>query len=52
MILFYFCLQRYVDLLQMVQPDYANDHIITLLLKEMEEYANVNILFCRSKGNI
>lgn len=33
---------RYVDLLHMVQPDYANDPIILLLLKEMEEYANVS----------
>ena len=32
---------RYVDLLHMVQPDYANDPIIVLLLKEMEEYASV-----------
>jgi hypothetical protein len=31
-----------VDLLQMVQPDYSQDHIIILLLKEMEEYADVN----------
>ncbi|CAF3539617.1 unnamed protein product [Rotaria socialis] len=30
----------YVDLIQMIQPDYADDHIIILLLKEMEEYAN------------
>ena len=32
---------RYVDLLHMVQPDYTDDPIITLLLKEMEEFANV-----------
>ncbi|CAF4658565.1 unnamed protein product, partial [Rotaria magnacalcarata] len=30
----------YVDLIQMIQPDYTDDHIIILLLKEMEEYAN------------
>jgi hypothetical protein len=29
----------------MVQPDYAEDHIIILLLKEMEEYADVNYFF-------
>ncbi len=39
---FSFRLYRYVDLLQMVQPDYSQDHIIILLLKEMEEYADVN----------
>ncbi|CAF1205654.1 unnamed protein product [Rotaria sordida] len=32
----------YVDLLQMVQTDYSDDHIIILLLKEMEEFANPN----------
>lgn len=32
---------RYVDLLQMIQPDYNDDHIIILLLKEMEEFADV-----------
>lgn len=42
-ILFY--LYRYVDLLQMVQPDYSEDHIILLLLKEMEEFADVNEYF-------
>jgi hypothetical protein len=26
----------------MVQPDYSDDHIIVLLLKEMEEFADVN----------
>jgi hypothetical protein len=31
-----------VDLLQMVQPDYSQDHIIVLLLKEMEDFADVN----------
>ncbi len=36
---------RYVDLLQMVQPDYSQDHIIVLLLKEMEEFADVNYFF-------
>ncbi|CAF2706077.1 unnamed protein product [Rotaria sp. Silwood2] len=30
----------YVDLLQMIQSDYSEDHIIILLLKEMEEFAN------------
>ncbi|CAF1271412.1 unnamed protein product [Rotaria sp. Silwood1] len=30
----------YVDLLQLVQSDYSEDHIIILLLKEMEEFAN------------
>ncbi len=31
-----------MDLIQMVQPDYSDDHIIVLLLKEMEEFADVN----------
>jgi len=38
-------LYRYVDLIQMVQPDYSDDHIIVLLLKEMEEFADVNLFF-------
>jgi hypothetical protein len=29
----------------MVQPDYSDDHIIVLLLKEMEEFADVNFSF-------
>ena len=33
--------KRYIDLLQLVQPDYSDDPIILLLLKEMEEFANV-----------
>lgn len=36
---------RYVDLLQMIQPDYSDDHIIVLLLKEMEEFSDVNFCF-------
>lgn len=29
----------------MIQPDYSDDHIINLLLKEMEEFADVNSFF-------
>jgi hypothetical protein len=34
-----------VDLLQMIQPDYDDDHIIVLLLKEMEEFASVRFYY-------
>ena len=29
----------------MIQPDYSDDHIISLLLKEMEEFTDVNSFF-------
>jgi hypothetical protein len=41
-----------VDLLQMVQPDYSQDHIIILLLKEMEEFADVNDFFLLFKKSL
>jgi len=41
----HYLLNRYVDLLQMIQPDYHDDHIIILLLKEMEEFASVKFYF-------
>jgi len=45
-------LYRYVDLLQMVQPDYSQDHIIMLLLKEMEEFTDVNYFLLFEKNNL
>ncbi|CAF1056004.1 unnamed protein product [Adineta steineri] len=30
----------YIDLLEMVEPDYSKDHLIKLLLKELKEYAD------------
>ncbi len=36
----------------MVQPDYSQDHIIMLLLKEMEEFTDVNYFLLFEKKNL
>lgn len=42
LLIFFFCLNRFVDLLKMIEKDYKDDYIISLLLKEIEEFADVS----------